>query len=145
MKKLLLFALCLCFATANFCSAKNKTVKAGNLPSTVQQFVKENFSKAKIVTVTQESDDLDYNLVLSDGTKLEFGKDNQWSEICNKKGQIPVKLIPQGVSSYVKTHFAHRAVVCIERSSKGYDVALNNHKHFQLDLNFKPTKFKDAD
>lgn len=145
MKKLFLSALCLLMATANVCWAKDKVVKTEKLPAVVQQFVKSNFPNAKIVSVTQESDDLDYNLKLSNGMKLEFDKSNEWSEICNKKGAIPSNLIPQGVTNYVKQKYPHTSIVSIERGSKGYDVKLNNHKHFQLSKNFKPTKFKDAD
>jgi hypothetical protein len=54
-------------------------------------------------------------------------------------------LFHKGVTNYVKQKYPHTSIVSIERGSKGYDVKLNNHKHFQLNKNFKPTKFKDAD
>jgi hypothetical protein len=145
MKKLFFAATLVLLAAANLCLAKDKVVKSENLPAAVQQFVKSNFPTLRIVSVTQESDDLDYNLKLSNGTKLEFNKSNEWSEICNKKGLIPSKLIPQGVKSYVARTYPHAMITSIERSSQGYDVKLSNHKHFQLSKDFRLTKFKDAD
>jgi hypothetical protein len=90
-------------------------------------------------------DDKDYNVSLSDGTKVEFRKDNQWSEICSKKAPIPTDLIPQGVLSYVHHQYPRAIIVRIERCALGYEVELNNHKHFQLDKKFQRTKFKDVD
>jgi hypothetical protein len=145
MKKLFLSVMCLMLVSANVCLAKDKVVKTENLPVAVQQFVKNNFPKTRIVSATQESDDLDYNLSLSNGTKLEFDKTNKWSEIINGKGLIPSSLIPAGVKNYVRLHYPHKAIISIERSSQGYDIDLSSHKHFQLNKSFKPAKFTDAD
>jgi hypothetical protein len=145
MKKVMLFALCMVLAATNVCLAKDKKVKPENLPAPVQQFVKNYFPSAKIVEVTQEADDLDFNLTLSNGTKLEFGKDNQWSEIANKKANIPSKLIPSQIINYVKQKYPGTAITCIERSSLGYDISLSNNKQFQLNKQFQPAKFKDVD
>jgi hypothetical protein len=93
-------------ASANVCWAKDKVVKTEKLPAVVQQFVKSNFPNAKIVSVTQESDDLDYNLKLSNGMKLEFDKSNEWSEICNKKGAIPSNLIPTRCNELCETEIS---------------------------------------
>lgn len=145
MKKVVLLVMCLVLAIANGCMAKDKKVKPENLPLPVRQFIKQIFPATSITAVTQEVDDKDFNITLSNGTKLEFGKNNQWSEIYNRKAIIPSNLIPQKIVSYVNQKYPKAAIIRIERCSQGYDIDLNNRKHFQLNTKFQPTKFKEAD
>jgi hypothetical protein len=145
MRKVMLLTMVLALAVANVCMSKDKKVKLANLPATVQQFIKKNFPKARIKKIAQESDDLDYNVTFDNGAKLEFGKDNQWSEIYCKKTPFPVHLIPQQIVAYVQRQYPRTSIQRVERCSQGYDIDLNNNKHFQLSRDFKPTYFKETD
>ena len=135
----------LVLAVAGVAFAKDKKVKPEELPVAVQQFVKDNFPKATIVSASQESDDKDYNVTLSSQMTLEFGKDNQWSEICTKKEAIPSNLLPKEIVAYVQKTYPKTTITSIERSSQGYEIGLSSKKTFQLSKDFKPTKFKEAD
>lgn len=140
MKKIFL-ALCLLIVPAAF-FAKDKTINVSNLPSGITLFVKKYYPSAKITKVSQESDDKDYNLKLSDGSELEFSQAGMWSEI-KTKTSIPAGILPQGILDHVKKAYPGRNIKSIEHSKAGYDIRLNNNKAFQLDNQFRPTKFKE--
>ncbi len=145
MKKIILLFMCMALAIGGVCVAKDKKVEPENLPVAIRDFVKQNFPKMTITAASQELDDKDYSVILSNGTTLEFGKGFRWSEIYNKKGVIPANLLPRQIVAYAKQKYPHAVIVRIERCSQGYDIDLNNRKHFQLSTEYKPTKFKEAD
>lgn len=145
MKKFLVLTACLAMIAVSVCNAKDRKVKPENLPATIQQFIKQNFPQSAILVVTQETDDKDYNVTLSNGTKVEFGKGDQWSELYDKHGRIPHHLIPSEIISYVGQHSPKASIVRIERCSQGYDIDLSNRKHIQLNKQFKPARFKESD
>lgn len=143
MRKIVL-ALFLFMATS-MAMARDIKVAVAKLPSGITTFVQKHFPSQKITNASQERDDKDYNLRLSDGTKLEFGSDGALMEVQTKK-TIPAGVLPQGIVDYVKKVYPGASVRSMEHSKDGYDVELTGKKHFQLDNNFHPTKFKgDAD
>lgn len=79
-----------------------------------------------------------YDVVLQNGTKLEFDKKGNLTEIDCKQGKVPAKLIPQAIRNYLKKNYPAQAVKKIEMSKNEYEVELANgldltfNKHFQL-------------
>src|SRR5574344_131405 len=140
MKKNVL-ALCL-LVFSMMSSAKDIKVNVGHLPSGVTSFVYRYYPSAKIIKASQEADDKDYNIKLSNGTELEFSKDSQWIEV-NTKSRIPAGILPQEILNYVDKRYPGKSVRFIEHCKYGYEIKLNNKKSFQLDNNFNTTKFKE--
>ncbi|MCI1282299.1 MAG: PepSY-like domain-containing protein [Prevotella sp.] len=140
MKKVVLALSLFMFSTIIF--AKDIKINVSNLPTEVTTFVKKHYPSAKIKKVTQESDDKDYNLKLSDGTELEFGKSGNLIEV-KTKTSIPTNVLPQGIANYVKFNCPGKTVRSFEHSKLGYDIKLSNGKKFQLNNNFAPTSFKE--
>lgn len=145
MKKKMFLALCLVFLVFGTCLAEEKPVKVEQLPGEVQQFIKTNYPSAQISSVTQEEDDKDFNVTLSEGTIIEFGGDNQWTEINSKRSDIPKEVLPLQVLEYVNATYSGIPIKKIERNKQGYNIQLKNKTKFQLDLQFKPTKFEEED
>jgi len=140
MKKVIWAISLFMFSTTIF--AKDIKVKVSNLPAGVTTFVKKFYPSAKIKSVSQESDDKDYNLKLSEGSELEFGQNGEWIEVKAKK-DIPAGMLPMGITNYVKKMYPGKTVKSVEHSKPGYDIKLSNGKKFQLDNNFAPTSFKE--
>ena len=140
MKKIVL-ALCLIIVSSTS-FAKDIQVKVSNLPKGIITFVTKYFPSTKITKASQEADDKDYNIKLSNGAELEFGKNMDWTEIISKT-TIPAGIIPHGVTDYVQHKYPGKYIKYIERSKQGYDIKLNNNKKFQLDNNFSSTSFKE--
>jgi hypothetical protein len=140
MKKIVL-ALFL-FTATSLAVARDIKVAVAKLPSDITTFVQKHFPSQKITSASQESDDKDYNLRLSGGTQLEFGSDGALLEV-QAKNAVPAGVLPQGITNYVAKAYPGASVKSVEHSKAGYDIKLTNKKHFQLDNQFKPTKFKE--
>ena len=75
---------------------------------------------------------------LQNGTKLEFDKKGNLTEIDCKQGNVPAHLIPQAIKNYLKDNYAGQSVKKIEMNKNEYEVELTNgldltfNKHFQL-------------
>ena len=139
MKKFVL-ALCL-LIISNMFYAKDRTIKVSNLPASITTFVNKNFPSAKITNATQESDDHDYNLILTDGTKLEFTQNGECTEIINKNS-FSANILPNEITVYVNNNYPGKKIISIEHCKSGYNIMLDNKKKFQLDNKFKLTSFK---
>ena len=79
-----------------------------------------------------------YDVVLRNGTKLEFDKTGNLTEIECKRGIVPVRLIPRPIRIYLRNNYPHQPVKKLEIKKKEYEVELANgldltfNKHFQL-------------
>ena len=72
------------------------------------------------------------------GTKLEFDKKGNLTEIDCKQATVPDQLIPQAIKNYLMANYAGQSVKKIEMNKNEYEVELANgldltfNKHFQL-------------
>ena len=127
-----------CNMVANAGNDKPISVKA--LPAKAQTLLTKHFSNQKVVLATIESNVIgkNYDVVLKNGTKLEFDKKGNLTEIDCKQGTVPTQLIPQAIKNYLKANYARQSVKKIELNKNEYEVELTNgldltfNKHFQL-------------
>ncbi|MBQ7856167.1 MAG: PepSY-like domain-containing protein [Alistipes sp.] len=137
MKRFLALSLLLAsFLTA---SADDKPIGFNELPATAQTFIKTHFSNARMshATVDAEIGDTDYEVLLDNGTKLEFNGSGEWREVANKTSQVPSSIVPKGISAYVSQNYPDARIVKLERNTFRYDVTLSNHIELEFDLNSK--------
>ena len=85
-----------------------------------------------------------YEVLLTDGTEIEFDSKGNWEEVSARKGQvIPASIVPNFAVDYLKAHnFAAEGVTKVERDRKGYEVELSTGVSFKFD---KKGKFVKAD
>ena len=82
--------------------------------------------------------DKNYDVVMQNGTKLEFDKKGNVTEIDCKQGAVPEKLIPQAIYTYLQENHSGQTVRKIEFNKNEYEVELSNglditfNKHFQV-------------
>lgn len=139
--RILMIAICCmvsCNMVANADNDKPISVKA--LPAKAQALLSQHFNGQKVMLATIETGVINksYDVVLQNGTKLEFDKKGNLTEIDCKQGKVPAKLIPQAIRNYLKKNYPAQAVKKIEMSKNEYEVELANgldltfNKHFQL-------------
>ena len=79
-----------------------------------------------------------YDVVLQNGTKLEFNKKGELTEIDCKQGVVSVILIPLSIKNYLQNNYPRQSVKKLEIKKNEYEVELSNgmdltfNKHFQL-------------
>ena len=138
---MLMIAIC-CMVSCNMVAnaGNDKPISVKALPAKAQTLLTKHFSNQKVVLATIESNVIgkNYDVVLKNGTKLEFDKKGNLTEIDCKQGTVPTQLIPQAIKNYLKANYARQSVKKIELNKNEYEVELTNgldltfNKHFQL-------------
>jgi hypothetical protein len=116
------------------------------LPAQSQQLIKEHFSGQAIALVKMDTDILDksYEVIFTNGNKIEFDRKGNWKEINCKHSQCPQKLIPAAIWNYVEKHFAGNKICKIEKEDwNGYEVGLSNGISLEFDSGFRLVDIDD--
>lgn len=139
--RILTIAIC-CMVSCNMVAnaGNDKPITVNALPAKAQTLLSNHFNGQKVMLATIESGVISksYDVVLQNGTKLEFDKKGNLTEIDCKQGTVPTLLIPQAIKNYLKENYAGQSVKKIEMNKNEYEVELANgldltfNKHFQL-------------
>ena len=139
--RILMIAIC-CMVSCNMAAnaGNDKPISVNALPAKAQTLLNNHFNSQKVMLATIESGVVSrsYDVVLQNGTKLEFDKKGNLTEINCKQGIVPALLIPQAIKNYLKDNYAGQSVKKIEINKNEYEVELTNgldltfNKHFQL-------------
>lgn len=139
--RILMIAIC-CMVSCNMVAnaGNDKPISVNALPAKAQTLLNSHFNDQKVMLATIESGVVSrsYDVVLQNGTKLEFDKKGNLTEIDCKQGIVPALLIPQAIKNYLKDNYTGQSVKKIEMNKKEYEVELTNgldltfNKHFQL-------------
>ncbi len=128
MKKLtIIFAsLALMVSSVAAFAGNDRIITVAELPAVSQQFIKTHFAGVEVsyVKVDEEMFDKDYKVVFVNGSKVEFAKNGQWTDVDCKYGEVPAAIVPQQIRDRVAKDFAGRKIVSIDRDKRGYEVAL---------------------
>lgn len=138
MKKLLLLLVCLFTFQAVVKANDDKPIKVTQLPQSAQQFIKSHFGNSKVAIAKMETDWLDksYDVIFTDGNKLEFDKQGNWKEINCKYSAVPTSVIPAPILKYGSDNYPDAKVLKIERDKRDYEVKLSNRWELKFDLQF---------
>lgn len=123
--------------------------ESGSLPPEAQNFIDENFPGESVtdfekfdqILNSQESDILDfddqeaYEVELSNGVHIEFGKDGKMTEMDSKDGEaIPLQALPDMIEEYIKNNYTDLNVVSYEIDQDDQEVELDNGMDLEFDI-----------
>ncbi|RNL87919.1 hypothetical protein ED312_09315 [Sinomicrobium pectinilyticum] len=115
--------------------AQESVITKAELPAPAREFLDTHFKEQKIIQVVKDVDYLiktDYEVLLDNAMKVEFDGKGNWKEVDGSHTPVPVALVPEKVTHYVKQNFPTHTINKIEKSSVKYEVELANG----LDLEF---------
>ena len=131
-----------CILSCNILASagNDKPISVSTLPTKAQILLTNYFGNQKVALATIESGIVNrsYDVVLQNGTKLEFNKKGELTEIDCKQGVVTVKLIPLSIKNYLQNNYPRQSVKKLEIKKNEYEVELSNgmdltfNKHFQL-------------
>lgn len=126
----------LCGLTLLLAGCSDRPVGITALPQPIQEFVKQTFPDQAISYVERDLSvtGWEYDIILADGTELNFDADNTWDKIDCKIRPVPQQLVPEGITTHVQQNFGGVAIVKIDKEAYGYEVELDN----DLELRFTP-------
>lgn len=145
MKKLFLIVVCL-FTVSMVAKADNdKPINVTELPATAQTFINTYFKGQKVAMAKQETEFLDktFDVMFTNGEKIEFNKKGEWTEVQCRHSAVPEAIIPEAIKNYVKTNYPEAQVLQIERDNRGYEIRLSNRWEISFDKQMRVVDIDD--
>jgi hypothetical protein len=132
--KITIFATALTL-TVSGCE-KEIVVPVSDIPSNISNYVKTHFPNNTIAKAIKDKDGFTktYDILLSDGTSLEFNRKNEIVDI-EGLNALPDSVIPAPILSYVKTNYATNYITDWEIDNNTQQVELNNSLELKFDKN----------
>lgn len=145
MKRVISTVAVLLFTLGVACAKADQPIKAEELPVAAQTFIKTYFSGSKISFAKLDDEFLykEYEVMLTDGTKLEFNGDGEWENVDCKYGAVPSGIVPARIAEYIKKNYPDAKILKIDRDRRDYEVALSNHLELTFDLKFNLVDIDD--
>lgn len=144
MKKILL-ALAMIVGIGISASARdNYSHDVNVLPAAARTVLKANFkSDVSVIKIDKDFGRVSkYEVVLTDGSEVTFDRNGNWKDIESPMaGAVPAKMVPKGISDFVRSNQKNTRIVGIERDRGGYEVELSNGVDMKFDKNGRFLKY----
>lgn len=126
-------------------SCKDSIITADRLPDAARSFINEYFAENTISYIKKDRGlaNISYEVVLQDGTEIEFDKSGNWDSIDCKRNAVPAGLVPDAISEYVQVNFPGQLIVKIDREAFEYEIELSSDLELKFDKNGKMLKIDD--
>lgn len=126
-------------------SCKDSIITADRLPDAARSFINEYFAENTISYIKKDRGlaIISYEVVLQDGTEIEFDKSGNWDSIDCKRKAVPAGLVPDAISEYVQVNFPGQLIVKIDREAFGYEIELSSDLELKFDKNGKMLEIDD--
>lgn len=120
------------------CARRDKPIRAEELPEVAREFIGRYFANSSISFAQMDTDMLrrEYEVMLSDGSKLEFAGSGEWRKVECSRGSVPEVIIPQRIRDYLRRNYSAERVVEISRDRRSYEVSLSNRLELTFDREF---------
>lgn len=145
MKKLVLLIM-IVFAAVSAASARDNYYRdASVLPVAAQTQLKKAFkARVNLVKVDKSLGRVnEYEVVLADGTEIEFDRAGNWKSVEVGKGaEVPSAIVPEAIRKYVKKT-QNQKIVGIEKDRRHYEVELANGVEMIFDLSGNFVRYDD--
>ena len=145
MKKWILMLVCVLGVQMTALADNDKPIQIGQLPTKAQTFITTYFKNHKVALAKMESGLFykSYDVIFTNGEKLEFDKSGDWTEIQCKMSEVPVQAVPAEIRSYVSSTYPDTKIIQIERDGKEYDVMLSNRWEITFNNKFQVIDIDD--
>lgn len=136
MKKWTILFVSMLVMSVTVWAGNDKPIQISEMPKVAQQFIQKHFANQTVAVAKVETEFMDknYDVIFTNGDKVEFNKKGQWTNVDCKHTQVPVEVVPVAIQKYVSQHYPDAKVVKIEVTDrKGYEVDLNNGFDIEFD------------
>lgn len=132
MKTTNLFTALLLFMAMTI--SAQKKIEVSELPLASINFLREYFPNTTVEKAKKDAEhgEKGYEVILSDGTEVEFWKDGKWREVEGRKNPIPTGFIDRKIVDYVIKNYPNNKITHIDYGHKDVDVDLTD----KIDLEF---------
>lgn len=78
-----------------------------------------------------------YEVILTNGNKIEFDGDGKWVELNCKYTNVPENLLPVEIKNFVNKKYKDAKVLKIEKDKNNYEVDLSNNVELTFNKKFQ--------
>lgn len=145
MKKIILTLSVMIAAVGVACADVDRPIEVNKLPAESQRFLKQYFPQVG-VSLAKEDVELtykEYEVVLTDGTRIEFRSNGEWKDVDCKFAEVPKGIVPKRIEDYIKKNYPDAKVIKIDRDRRTYEVSLSNRLELTFDMKFKLVDIDD--
>lgn len=139
MKRIGIILIGLALMTNLACADNDKvTNNINELPQVSRTFLNNYFNGNKVSHIKIDKDLFlvdSYDVILTDGTSVEFNRDGEWKEVKSFQQNIPDTLIPAEIRQYVSQNYPGQKIMTVERGKRKVSVDLANGLELEFDLN----------
>ena len=139
MKKIIVILLAVFSIGIITAKADNdRLIAKENLPKKSQEFIERYFGDTKITYIKEEREFMEksYEVMLADGTKVEFTRNGEWKEVDCRHSSVPTPIVPAQIMKYVKENYPDVKGMKIERDRIDYELRLSNRLELTFDTKF---------
>jgi hypothetical protein len=144
-RRILIVILMMLPAIGTVCAA-DKPIPFDKLPQKAKQFFEAYFSKDDIVEVSVDNPyffGTEYEVVLRDGSKIEFASQGEWMEVKMKNKAVPLAIIPKTIILYVRKSFPDTFVTSMKKKGALYKVKISNALELEFSRQGEFLRFDD--
>ncbi len=138
MKKIIILTFAaLLFGKAWVFAGNDRHIEIDQLPQPAREFLNNYFPDNKVSYARMERDfaEVKYEVVLVDGSSIEFRRNGEWKEVdCKYSTSMPEGLVPQFLEQAVAKRYPEAKIVKIERDMRYYNIELSNDLDMRFDL-----------
>ncbi len=145
MKKLLLLFAALVLSVGAVAARDRVTTDVKALPQAAQTALAKYFPKTQVNHIKIDKDvfDTDYDVVLENGTEIDFDKDGNIKEVDCGSSAVPDALVLKPIRDYVAKNFKGQKIVGLEVNRKDYEIQLSNGVDLKFDRSGKFLRIDD--
>lgn len=128
MKRLKIIVFGLSMAATAMASQDRILQDASLLPEVCRTFMTTHYGSTPVAHIEIEKVlfwDSGYDVILTDGTNIEFTSSGDWKDIEGER-PVPAAIVPDFIRDYVQAHYLAEAIVSIERKRDEYSIELSN-------------------
>ena len=146
MKKLVLVLVSM-FALINATWADDdKPIKVTDMPQAAQAFIKQHFPNSSVALAKMEKDffDRSYDVIFTDGNKVDFNRKGEWMEVDCRYTQVPEAIIPAPIKTYINDQYPDAKIIGIEKNDRGgYEAKISKGWELTFDKKFNVIDIDD--
>ena len=145
MRKLVLTLSVFFAAIGVACADVDRPIEVNKLPDAAQKFLKQYFPNASVslAKVDVELVYKEYDVLLTDGTRVDFNNSGEWIDVDCKFATVPEGIVPRQIVDYVAKNYPNANILRIERDRHTYEVSLSNRLELTFDKKFKIVDIDD--
>ncbi len=137
MKTILVLAFIILAGFASNAQGTSITIK--DLPAKAQNFIALHFPNLPLTYAGKDMEpgDMEYEVVLKGGIKIEFDSEGDWEEIKGNGTHLKSSLLPVSVATYLENNYKSQGILKAEKNRNGYEVELANGFELEFDSSGK--------